>query len=197
MVCFFLILPNEHRYYEIIFIIKTNWTINKFKQEYKILIKQTKIAILSDLIEKEINDIEQQKQKQKTETKEKKPIQIPDLNEVFNEVKSSMTTTEGEYNDESLESVEKTLISMLIPFMSKDVLYEPINELKQQYPLWLKNNKNVLSQEEYKKRQEQYKIVCQIIEEFDKNDNPPTEKIVDLVQKMGHPPADLAQFLAE
>lgn len=108
-----------------------------------------------------------------------------------------MTTTEGEYNDESLESVEKTLISMLIPFMSKDVLYEPINELKQQYPLWLKNNKNVLSQEEYKKRQEQYKIVCQIIEEFDKNDNPPTEKIVDLVQKMGHPPADLAQFLAE
>ena len=146
MVCFFLILPNEHRYYEIIFIIKTNWTINKFKQEYKILIKQIKIAILSDLIEKEINDLEQQqKQKHKTETKEKKPIQIPDLNEVFNEVKSSMTTTEGEYNDESLESVEKTLISMLIPFMSKDVLYEPINELKQQYPLWLKNNKNVYS----------------------------------------------------
>ena len=32
------------------------------------------------------------KEKHKTETKEKKPIQIPDLNEVFNEVKSAMTT---------------------------------------------------------------------------------------------------------
>ena len=86
---------------------------------------------------------------------------------------------------------------MLTPFMSKEVLYEPLKELYQHYPNWLETNKNILSKDEYKKREQQCSVVKQIIDEFDKNEHCSQERIVDLVQQMGHPPPDLAEFLSQ
>ncbi|EAL49800.2 peroxisomal biogenesis factor, putative [Entamoeba histolytica HM-3:IMSS] len=142
--------------------------------------------------------IEQEKKENSSTTNQSiGDIQFPDLSQIYYDLINQINQIDKSSDDKNLTGVEETLISMLRPFLSKDILYEPIKELKEQYPEWLEKNKTIITSEEFEKRIKQYETVCKIVELFEQSTEPPMEIIVELIQKMGQPPHGLVQCLAE
>ncbi|EDR26926.1 peroxisomal biogenesis factor, putative [Entamoeba dispar SAW760] len=147
--------------------------------------------ILSQMIEQE------KKESDNTTNQSIEDIKFPDLSQIYYDLTKQINQIDKSSDDKNLNGLEETLISMLRPFLSKDVLYEPIKELKEQFPEWLEKNKTIITSEEFEKRIKQYETVCKIVELFEQSTEPPMEIVVDLIQKMGQPPHGLAQYLAE
>ncbi|KAF9293760.1 Peroxisome chaperone and import receptor [Mortierella antarctica] len=99
---------------------------------------------------------------------------------------------------------QNVLEGMMEQLMSKDILYEPMFDLQQKYPQWLKDNKDKISESEYARYEKQYGYVNEIVEFFDKPDfddksEAQSKSIIDLMQGMqdcGQPPADILDELA-
>ncbi|KAF8939702.1 Peroxisome chaperone and import receptor, partial [Dissophora ornata] len=99
---------------------------------------------------------------------------------------------------------QNVLEGMMEQLMSKDILYEPMLDLKQKYPQWLKDNKDKISAEEYARYEKQYGYVKEIVEFFDRPDfddksDSQAKSVIDLMQGMqdcGQPPADILEELA-
>ncbi|CAA2974158.1 peroxisome biogenesis 19-2-like [Olea europaea subsp. europaea] len=94
-----------------------------------------------------------------------------------------------------MESVVDTMMQQLL---SKEILHEPMREIGERYPKWLKDNKPSLSVEEYERYFHQYELIRDLNQVYDSEpDN--FNKIVELMQKMqecGQPPNDIVQELA-
>ncbi|KAF8952434.1 Peroxisome chaperone and import receptor [Haplosporangium bisporale] len=99
---------------------------------------------------------------------------------------------------------QNVLEGMMEQLMSKDILYEPMFDLQQKYPQWLKDNKDKISESEYARYEKQYGFVNEIVAFFDKPDfddknETQNKSIIDLMQGMqdcGQPPADILDELA-
>ncbi|KAH6758962.1 peroxin 19-1 [Perilla frutescens var. frutescens] len=96
---------------------------------------------------------------------------------------------------QDMESIVETMMQQLL---SKEILHEPMREIGERYPTWLEENKAKLTDEEYVRYSNQYKLIKdlnQVYEAEPENFN----KIVELMQKMqecGQPPNDIVQELA-
>ncbi|KAG7805760.1 hypothetical protein KL921_005292 [Ogataea angusta] len=95
-----------------------------------------------------------------------------------------------------VEDVGNLLVEMLDRLSSKNVLYEPLNDLCQKFPTWLDNPENQ-QDENYAKYQQQYAVIKQIISTFDlpdhedkKNRDIINTKLEEL-QELGMPPKEL------
>ncbi|KAG0277261.1 Peroxisome chaperone and import receptor [Linnemannia exigua] len=99
---------------------------------------------------------------------------------------------------------QNVLEGMMEQLMSKDILYEPMLDLQNKYPQWLKDNKDKISVEEYARYEKQYGYVKEIVEFFDRPDfddksDTQAKSVIDLMQGMqdcGQPPADILDELA-
>ncbi|KAF9405855.1 Peroxisome chaperone and import receptor [Podila epigama] len=99
---------------------------------------------------------------------------------------------------------QNVLEGMMEQLMSKDILYEPMFDLQQRYPQWLKDTKDKISEAEYARYEKQYGYVKEIVEFFDKPDfddknEAQNKSIIDLMQGMqdcGQPPSDILDELA-
>ncbi|KAG0042391.1 Peroxisome chaperone and import receptor [Gryganskiella cystojenkinii] len=99
---------------------------------------------------------------------------------------------------------QNVLEGMMEQLMSKDILYEPMLDLQQKYPQWLKDNKDKISESEYARYEKQYGYVKEIVEFFDRPDfddksDSQAKSVIDLMQGMqdcGQPPADILDELA-
>ncbi|OAQ36656.1 Pex19 protein [Linnemannia elongata AG-77] len=99
---------------------------------------------------------------------------------------------------------QNVLEGMMEQLMSKDILYEPMLDLQNKYPQWLKDNKDKISAEEYARYEKQYGYVKEIVEFFDRPDfddksDTQAKSVIDLMQGMqdcGQPPADILDELA-
>ncbi|KAG0380999.1 Peroxisome chaperone and import receptor [Mortierella sp. AD032] len=99
---------------------------------------------------------------------------------------------------------QNVLEGMMEQLMSKDILYEPMMDLQNKYPQWLKDNKDKISAEEYARYEKQYGYVKEIVEFFDRPDfddksDTQAKSVIDLMQGMqdcGQPPADILDELA-
>ncbi|KAF9108654.1 Peroxisome chaperone and import receptor [Mortierella sp. GBA35] len=99
---------------------------------------------------------------------------------------------------------QNVLEGMMEQLMSKDILYEPMLDLQNKYPQWLKDNKDKISAEEYARYEKQYGYVKEIVEFFDRPDfddksDSQAKSVIDLMQGMqdcGQPPADILDELA-
>ncbi|EKX46095.1 hypothetical protein GUITHDRAFT_70847 [Guillardia theta CCMP2712] len=79
--------------------------------------------------------------------------------------------------------------------LSKEFLYEPLQEIAAKYPDWLAKNKGVIPTEEYEKYSEQFGIIQEICRCYDAEPEN-VEKIVELMQKMqrcGQPPSEIVK----
>lgn len=95
---------------------------------------------------------------------------------------------EGEGADEG--GLNKMLMGMMEQLTNKEILYEPMKELHDQFPEWLAKNKDKVSEEDRKRYDEQRVIVAEIVAKFDEpsysDDNPAQrEYIVERMQKVG------------
>ncbi|KAF9921662.1 Peroxisome chaperone and import receptor, partial [Modicella reniformis] len=99
---------------------------------------------------------------------------------------------------------QNVLEGMMEQLMSRDILYEPMLDLKQKYPQWLKDNKDKTPAEEYARYEKQYEYVKQIVEFFDRPDfdeksDAQAKSVIELMQGMqdcGQPPPDILEELA-
>ncbi|KAG0315272.1 Peroxisome chaperone and import receptor [Dissophora globulifera] len=99
---------------------------------------------------------------------------------------------------------QNVLEGMMEQLMSKDILYEPMLDLQQKYPQWLKDNKDKISAEEYARYEKQHEYVKEIVAFFDRPDfddknDAQAKSVIELMQGMqdcGQPPADILEELA-
>ncbi|KAI7896491.1 Pex19 protein family-domain-containing protein [Mucor mucedo] len=99
---------------------------------------------------------------------------------------------------------EGVLEGMMSQLMSKELLYEPMKDLSQKYPAWLKEHKDTADKADYEKYTQQHAICQQIVAkyeapDFDEKNEVQGKKIMDLMTKMqdlGQPPAELLDEMA-
>jgi hypothetical protein len=97
--------------------------------------------------------------------------------------------TAGDFAGGSEEDFSKMLMGMMEQLTNKEILYEPMKELHDKFPVWLAKNKDATPAEDLKRYMEQKTIVSEIVAKF----NEPTysdsnaadrEYIVDRMQKV-------------
>ncbi|CAO3599518.1 unnamed protein product [Absidia cylindrospora] len=99
---------------------------------------------------------------------------------------------------------ENVLEGMMSQLMSKEMLYEPMKDLVEKYPSWLKENKDKTEKAQYEKYEQQFDMCKKIVAEyeapgFDENNEQQAKKIMDMMTKMqdlGQPPAALLEDMA-
>ncbi|KAL8787786.1 MAG: hypothetical protein Q9195_007617 [Heterodermia aff. obscurata] len=97
------------------------------------------------------------------------------------------------------EDFSKMLLSMMEQLTNKDILYEPMKELHDKFPEWMRRNKDDTQKEDLIRYEEQQRIVAEIVGKFEGNDYSDSkaadrEYIVERMQKIqaaGSPPSDL------
>ncbi|XP_063074504.1 peroxisomal biogenesis factor 19 [Engraulis encrasicolus] len=87
--------------------------------------------------------------------------------------------------------------SIMQNLLSKEVLYPSLKEITQKYPDWLSSNKESLSPEEFRRFEQQHKIMGDICSQFERDGDQDSsfENILELMQKLqdlGQPPKELA-----
>ncbi|KAK9927566.1 hypothetical protein M0R45_024747 [Rubus argutus] len=88
--------------------------------------------------------------------------------------------------------------TMMQQLLSKEILYEPMKEIGEKYPKWLKENEATLSKEEYGRCFLQCELIKELNEVYE-NDSSNYNKIFEIMQKMqecGQPPNAIVQELA-
>lgn len=98
-------------------------------------------------------------------------------------------------SSQDLQSVMDTMMRQLL---SKDVLHEPMKEIREKYPNWLEANKSSLSIDDFSRYSRQYEYIKELCGVYDTTPDD-FQKIVDIMQNMqacGQPPSDLVQELA-
>lgn len=96
---------------------------------------------------------------------------------------------------QDMESIVETMMQQLL---SKDILQEPMKEIGERYPKWLKENEATLSKEDFDRYSYQYKLINDLNLVYEHEPGNFT-KIVELMQKMqecGQPPNDIVHELS-
>jgi len=118
---------------------------------------------------------------------------LPELDKETEEAVQKLMT-EFQSNPQMQEFME----GMMEKLVSKDVLYDPIKEMRDQYPPWLEANRDKLPKEELAKYEKQLDFIHQICQTYEKEPNN-TSKLVGLIQAMqetGQPPAEIMKGIA-
>lgn len=95
----------------------------------------------------------------------------------------------GATGDGNEEDFSKMILGMMEQLTNKEILYEPMKELDDKFPQWMKNNAAQAKEDDLKRYREQQSFVRQIVERFElstyKDENPADrEFIVDRMQKV-------------
>jgi peroxin-19 len=131
------------------------------------------------------------------------------LDEMFKNTKE--LEKEGEESDfnpnmikEMMEQLEGSpefqgvMEKMMDEILSKDVLHEPLQQMRELYPTWLAANRSKISEEDYRRYSKQYEYVQRICEVYERQPENTTQ-IMQLMQEMqaeGQPPTEIVQNLA-
>ncbi|KAF4551789.1 Peroxisomal membrane protein import receptor PEX19-like protein [Elsinoe fawcettii] len=99
----------------------------------------------------------------------------------------------------SEDDFNKMLMGMMEQLTNKEILYEPMKDLHDKFPEWLKNNADKTNAEDLARYKEQQSLVGEIVARFDRPGYSDENKddrdfIVERMQKMqaaGSPPPDL------
>lgn len=91
------------------------------------------------------------------------------------------------------------LMGMMEQLVNKDILYEPMKELHDNFPDWLDKNKDSISKEDLERYKTQQSVVKDIVQRFEKKDfsddnKEDREYVVDKMQQVCHV-STLARFL--
>lgn len=107
--------------------------------------------------------------------------------DLLSEMLKQMQGAVGE--GESDEDFSKMLLNMMEQLTSKEILYEPMKELNDKYPEWLRNNEEKQSLEDLQRYTEQYEVVSEIVAKFEEpeyrdDSDKDREYIIERMQKV-------------
>lgn len=80
--------------------------------------------------------------------------------------------------------LDSLLSSVMDQIVSKELLFDPLKDLASKYPEFLLKSKNTLPEEEYKRFEEQFRIVNEIISIYDAGDD--SVKVLKLMQDVNY-----------
>lgn len=88
--------------------------------------------------------------------------------------------------------------TMLQQLLSKDVLHEPMVEIRNRYPAWLSANASRLSSEDLDRYSRQYEIIQRLCRLYETNpeDFSSILAVMKEMQECGQPPGEIIQDLA-
>eukprot|EP00698_Gefionella_okellyi_P008031 TRINITY_DN1974_c0_g1_i1.p2 TRINITY_DN1974_c0_g1~~TRINITY_DN1974_c0_g1_i1.p2 ORF type:complete len:231 (+),score=71.55 TRINITY_DN1974_c0_g1_i1:1813-2505(+) len=98
-------------------------------------------------------------------------------------------------HNEDFQGMMQTVLKQLL---SRNVLFEPMKAISQQYPEWIAANRHKLDSTDLERYKKQQQIVEEIVSVFE-TDSENFDRICDLMQQMqeyGQPPADILQAMA-
>lgn len=93
---------------------------------------------------------------------------------------------------------ESMMEGMMQQLMSKELLYQPMRELRDKYPAWLTANDAALSTADRERFRRQHEYVARICVSYEEEPNN-YQKVVTLMHEMqeyGQPPAEIIRELA-
>lgn len=95
----------------------------------------------------------------------------------------------GDFGGGDEEDLNKMLMGMMEQLTNKDILYDPMKELHDKFPAWLRENKATTSKEDLARYEEQQQVVGEIVARFERNQysddsNADREYIVERMQKV-------------
>ncbi len=112
----------------------------------------------------------------------------PESDDFLAEMLKQMQSTSGHGGTE--EEFSTMLVNMMEQLTSKDILYEPMKELYDKYPAWIRDNEGRQRAEDMTRYREQYDTVKKIVEKFEEpgykdEDDSCRTYIVEQMQKVG------------
>uniref|UniRef100_A0A6B2LH38 Pex19 protein n=1 Tax=Arcella intermedia TaxID=1963864 RepID=A0A6B2LH38_9EUKA len=133
-----------------------------------------------------------------------------DWNSLFSSMKSSTPEAAGGNEDnqfmeqmfkdfDSNQGYHGLMQTMMKQLLSKDVLYEPMKEMRDKYPAWLKEKKDSLPKDQWEKYLLQFQHIEEILYIYEKEGEEGFEKILKLMKEMqecGHVPPEIVKQLA-
>eukprot|EP01083_Nonionella_stella_P282670 961882_1 len=102
-----------------------------------------------------------------------------EMKDFFNEIFKSFSNLDDDADDESLD---KALKKVMTQFFDSNQLKEPVQIICNKYPLWLEENKDTLSEQEYNNYKQQYELYRQANILLSAN-KPDTSNIMDILLK--------------
>jgi len=93
--------------------------------------------------------------------------------------------------------IRDALQDVMNNMMKKEVLYEPMVQMRDLYPQFLKDNKDKLEAAEFERFSTQFEIITAICKEYEtKNDVATVVALMDQMQANGQPPPEIVKKLA-
>ncbi|EKM52991.1 uncharacterized protein PHACADRAFT_259162 [Phanerochaete carnosa HHB-10118-sp] len=110
-----------------------------------------------------------------------------------------LLATLGENGGESEEELQRMLETMMSQLMSKDILYEPLKELHEKFPAYLKDNAATIKAEDKQRYETQQTIVAKIVSIFEDPKYTPEDQdkgiqivtLMNTMQSHGSPPPEI------
>ncbi|QDZ17589.1 peroxisome biogenesis protein 19 [Chloropicon primus] len=102
----------------------------------------------------------------------------------------------GIEDDGELQSMVDSVMRQLL---SKEVLYEPLQEISGKYPQWLEENESKVSEEDferYSRQLESIKKLCSVYESTDDEGFDDVLHLMQEIQSCGQPPEEIIKELA-
>jgi peroxin-19 len=105
------------------------------------------------------------------------------MDEIFKQFTSFLKDQEGE-GDSSFKGALDSVVNEII---SKDSLYKPMKNLKEEYPKWLEDHWQELSDEDlerYNKQLDKVTEICALFELAEKENRKPQEEVFELLSQL-------------
>jgi len=96
------------------------------------------------------------------------------------------------------ENADAVIDGMMEQLLSKDLMYEPIQQVAERFPRWLQEQQHTLSPTDYAERHAQCQCFVDIVKVYE-NEPQNTAKLVDMMQQLqeyGPPPKEIVQQIA-
>ncbi|VVT57010.1 uncharacterized protein SAPINGB_P005489 [Magnusiomyces paraingens] len=156
-----------------------------------------KPASFQDTINQTMNRLNESKQEIDESVKNSETDDF--MAKMLKELESAMGNTTAGSAPAGEGDILKMFEEILDSMASKDILYEPIKELNEKYPAWIKDNSSKVSKEDLDRYTLQYTAVREMVVKFetsDYSDNNPAHKSyiterMQIMQNSGNPPPDL------
>mmetsp|Transcript_27969 Transcript_27969/g.20945 ORF Transcript_27969/g.20945 Transcript_27969/m.20945 type:complete len:127 (-) Transcript_27969:30-410(-) len=114
------------------------------------------------------------------------------MEKIMGEFSSFLKETEGN------EDMKSALDQVVKDIVSKDSLYEPMRNLREEFPLWLEHNWSKISQQDLDRYNAQLDVITEICKIYEENgENEVVFEKLSKLQEYGQPPPDLMKKLAD
>lgn len=130
-----------------------------------------------------------------TEQQDEDPEATAAVEKYLAKIAEEATKGTGEGETTGTTTTSAAVVELLKPFVSREMLYPPLAELRSRFPAWLERNKETLPATEHAQRVEQFECLKRVCELYERQKGPDdhVQEIVVLIERMGQAPKELVE----